>query len=278
VRFTERPEDAVDVVSVIDPLASPHLGALDLLFVAVKRYDVDDAVRAIVAALPEQAVIVPLANGLGAAEALRCIAPGRPVCDGLVYACATRTDGEQVVNFSGLRVVLERPPGGLPASVTAWQASVDADRAPLEVTVASDFARDKWRKLIATSAANGICALLDSPQAGVLATPPAAPILAACVEEGVRVARACGIALDGADADALVGSVRRLPAPFVPSLMPDLRRGGRTEVPFMSGALARIGAATGIDTPTHRRIVELFESSTSVARSGDAMHESSPRP
>ena len=47
---------------------------------------------------------------------------------------------------------------------------------------------------------------------------------------------------------------RALPAQTKSSMLEDLERGRRLELPWLSGAVVRIGRETGVETPTHRFI------------------------
>ena len=43
------------------------------------------------------------------------------------------------------------------------------------------------------------------------------------------------------------------------SMLEDLDRGRPLELPWLSGAVVRIGVEVGVDTPTHRLIVSLLK-------------------
>jgi 2-dehydropantoate 2-reductase len=47
---------------------------------------------------------------------------------------------------------------------------------------------------------------------------------------------------------------RALPAQTKSSMLEDLERGRRLELPWLSGAVLRVGRETGVETPTHRFI------------------------
>jgi 2-dehydropantoate 2-reductase len=42
-------------------------------------------------------------------------------------------------------------------------------------------------------------------------------------------------------------------------MLEDLERGRRLELPWLSGAVVRIGDEVGVDAPTHRLIVSLLK-------------------
>ena len=51
--------------------------------------------------------------------------------------------------------------------------------------------------------------------------------------------------------DEVLGMVRALPPQAKSSMLEDLERGKRLELPWLSGAVVRLGAESGVPTPTH---------------------------
>ncbi|MCC7275965.1 MAG: 2-dehydropantoate 2-reductase, partial [Alphaproteobacteria bacterium] len=51
-----------------------------------------------------------------------------------------------------------------------------------------------------------------------------------------------------------LGFIDALPEGMRSSMLEDLERGRRLEVPWLSGAVARLGTAHGVPTPIHRVI------------------------
>ncbi|MBI3707417.1 MAG: hypothetical protein HY246_07035 [Proteobacteria bacterium] len=75
------------------------------------------------------------------------------------------------------------------------------------------------------------------------------------VGEAAAVARAAGVALPP-DAEAkTIARADALPAEMKASMLHDLERGARLELPWLSGAIVRLGEAHGVLTPTNRFIV-----------------------
>jgi 2-dehydropantoate 2-reductase len=79
-------------------------------------------------------------------------------------------------------------------------------------------------------------------------------MMEAAWHEGLAVARARGVTL----APNLLDEVRQMTASLPPhaksSMLEDLERGKRLELPWLSGAIVRLGEAAGVPTPMHRII------------------------
>ena len=73
----------------------------------------------------------------------------------------------------------------------------------------------------------------------------------AALEEAIAVGRARGIPLPAdlrAETDALVA---RFPDEAKSSMLEDLEHGRRLELPWLSGAIVRMGREAGVPTPVH---------------------------
>jgi len=57
-----------------------------------------------------------------------------------------------------------------------------------------------------------------------------------------------------------------LPPQAKSSMLEDLERGKRLELPWLSGALVRIGGEVGVDTPIHRFIATVLKPHVGGAR------------
>ena len=69
--------------------------------------------------------------------------------------------------------------------------------------------------------------------------------------EVVAVGRAQGIALDDGTIDAMMTRADSLPPGMVASMLGDLQRGNRLELPWLSGNVVKLGAHHGVATPAH---------------------------
>jgi 2-dehydropantoate 2-reductase len=79
-------------------------------------------------------------------------------------------------------------------------------------------------------------------------------MLQAAAMETISVARASGVQVPADLLDEMTAMVKGLPPNAKSSMLEDLERGKRLELPWLSGAVVRIGAAYGVHTPIHRFI------------------------
>ena len=73
---------------------------------------------------------------------------------------------------------------------------------------------------------------------------------AACLE-ALAVARAKGVPVSMDMVEDVARAYQALPPQTKASMLEDLERGRRLELPWLSGAMVRIGREVGVDTPIH---------------------------
>src|SRR5207302_4979719 len=71
------------------------------------------------------------------------------------------------------------------------------------------------------------------------------------VREAMAVAHAKGIAVPPSTMDDVAKAYAALPPHTKSSMLEDLERGRPLELPWLSGAVVRIGRDVGVPTPTH---------------------------
>jgi 2-dehydropantoate 2-reductase len=118
-----------------------------------------------------------------------------------------------------------------------------------------------WAKVLYNCALNGLSTALEVPYGRLLTHPLAPRIMRGVIEEAYRVAAARGMALEPATAPAYLDLLftRLIPdtAAHHPSMLQDLRRGRRTEIDALNGALVRLGLEAGVATPMNALVTRL---------------------
>jgi len=100
----------------------------------------------------------------------------------------------------------------------------------------------------------------------VRAHPQTRRLLAAAMQEVVDVGRAQGVALAPDFVADRLRFADQLPVTMTSSMANDLERGNRLEVPWLSGDVARRGAALGVPTPVNSTLFDVL----SIAADGAA--------
>ena len=104
------------------------------------------------------------------------------------------------------------------------------------------------------AAFSGLTALTPPTGGGRPGQPRDAALFEDAAAEVAAIAAAEGVALPADVVARTVATLDRLPPEMKASMCHDLERGGRLELPWLSGALVRLGRQHGIPTPVHRAI------------------------
>ncbi len=227
---------------------------LALAIIAVKNYSLPEIAPVAKRLAEAGAVILPLLNGVEAADRLIELGvPGDRVLGGLTEISAARVAPGIVERRSDFqRIVVGERSGRSEGSSERAERIVRAFRdAGAEARVSADITADLWRKLtfIATMAA--ACGLARAPIGPVREAPYGSLLIERAVREVAAVARARGVALAEGMEDKLLAVIAAMPAAMQPSFLLDLESGGPTEIDDLSGAVSRLGRLAGVPTPVH---------------------------
>jgi len=227
------------------------LGVAGLAIVAVKTYSLSEIVPAARLLAERGATILPLLNGVEAAD--RLVEGGIPkesVLGGLASLSVVRVSPGVVERRTPFqKVTVGELGGGL--SERAGRIGSAFREAGAEVTVSGEIVADLWRKLafIATMAA--ACGLARAPVGPVRKAPLGSLLFSRAVREVFAVARARGVTLLEDEESQTLRFIDSLGDGTKPSFLLDLQSGGPTELDDLCGAVSRLGREAGVLTPVH---------------------------
>jgi 2-dehydropantoate 2-reductase len=232
------------------------VGAVDVVFFTVKLYDTPSAVAMLPALVGPDTIVVPFQNGVESVEVLTR-ALGRPqVAGGTTYIVAGVVE-PGVVRHTGLGRLIFGPTDT--AQRPRLQALFEKCReARIDATLSHRIEVEIWTKFVQLTAFSGMTSVTRCPIGTLQADPDLWAMLRAALEESAAVARARGIPLPASVADDMSNRMMKIPPESKSSMLEDLQRGRRLELPWLSGAIVRIGQELGVPTPTHGFIVTVL--------------------
>ena len=118
---------------------------------------------------------------------------------------------------------------------------------------------DIWSKFTRLSVLSGMTAVTRSPLGVIVNDPELLAMLRAAVAEAVAVAHAKGVPVKGDMVEDVARAYQALPYETKASMLVDLENGRRLELPWLSGAVARIGRELGVPTPIHSFIAAVLK-------------------
>jgi 2-dehydropantoate 2-reductase len=228
-----------------------EVGPVELVMMCVKTYALEAAAVQARPLVGPDTVIVPVQNGVDAAESIGQSVGFGPVLRGTTFVNAHR-EGPGVVRHSGGQRLVFGELSGAQSPRTARLCEVFL-QAGITAEARSDIRLAMWEKFAGISSA-GALAVARLPLGPVLACPETREFVRQTIIEAVAVGRAHGVMLPDDYAERFIALVTPFPAWTKPSMLVDLEAGRRLELEAINGTVVRMGRERGVTTPTNTTI------------------------
>jgi 2-dehydropantoate 2-reductase len=235
-----------------------EIGKVDIVLFCVKLWDVESAGQHIKPLIGPDTAVIPLQNGIDAAERLIPILGPNAVMGGVAQISGSIVAPgviQQVGTF--MRMIFgeldgRRSQRGEDFLALCLKAGFDA-------TLSEQILTELWMKFILLASNAGMMALARQPIGKLRDDPDLRPIFMAAYQETIDVGRARGVALPADARERILELTRHLPPAMKASMALDLDRGNRLEVPWLSGKVAELGRQLGVPTPTHSMMYAMLK-------------------
>jgi 2-dehydropantoate 2-reductase len=226
------------------------IGPVDLVIFAVKLYDTEAAAAALKPLLGPGTGVATLQNGVDSCGVLTRVIGLDHVIGGVAHIAAVIAE-PGVIRHTGTMAsfTLGELDGVRSERVAALAAALQA--AGVDHRVSADIQRDIWDKMAFLAPFAGLTALMRLPIGRVREDAETRAMLRDGLGEALAVARAQNVALPDDFVERTLERCDRLPYEMKSSMLQDLERGRRLELPWLSGALVRLGRELGVPTPIH---------------------------
>jgi 2-dehydropantoate 2-reductase len=232
------------------------IGPVDVVFFAVKLYDTESAVRLLPVLVGTETVVIPFQNGVDSVEVLTR-AVGRPhVAGGTAYVAAVITAPGVIEHTAMDTIVFGELDGSRSPRLERLLAACTP--AGFHATLSDQIEIDIWSKFIRLSTFSGMTAVTRCPVGPIRDDADLLAMWQAAALETMAVARAKGVALPARVFDDMIANLQGLPPNAKSSMLQDLERGRRLELPWLSGAVVRMAAEAGLEAPIHRFIATVL--------------------
>jgi 2-dehydropantoate 2-reductase len=233
--------------------AAAEAGPCDIVLFAVKLWDTEEAAHQLRPVVAQGGHVIPFQNGVESVARIGAIVGAQRVMGGAAYIAA-RIAEPGVIAQTGptarLRFGITRP-----AQRGAAEAFLAACRgARVDAEFADDIERVLWEKFVLLVGVSATTTVTRRTLGLVRTDPDLRWLLEAVMRETWALGRERGVKL----ADDLVAKTLAQADAFAPemraSMAADLEAGGRLELPWLSGAVARMSAEAGLESPVNRTI------------------------
>ena len=230
-----------------------RLGPVDVVMFCVKLWDMESAAGDCRPLLGPETVVISFQNGVEAEERIAAILGAQHAVGG-VAAIAALIEAPGVIRHTGTMASLKygeldgRPSPRIEAFHDACA------KAGFDTSISPDINADIWRKFAFLAPMAGATAAMRLPIGPILADADTRRLFSDLIAETVAVGRSKGARLEeGLEAKQLTFA-EGLPAEMKASMLGDLERGNRLELPWLTGAVVRLGREFGVPTPVSELI------------------------
>jgi 2-dehydropantoate 2-reductase len=226
------------------------IGKVDIVLFCVKLWDVESAGQKIRPLIGPDTAVIPLQNGIDAAERLIPILGPDAVMGGVAQISASIVGPgliQQVGSF--MRMIFGELDGKRRKRAEDFLAL--CLKAGFDATLSEQIQTELWMKFILLAGNASIMALARQPIGRLRDDPDLRPIFIAAYRETIDVGRARGVALPADALEKILDFTGHAPPAMKPSMALDLERGNRLELPWLGGKVVELGLKLGVPTPTH---------------------------
>lgn len=243
-------------VKATDDIAS--IGHVDLVMIAVKLWSTGDAAQSIAPLMGPNSTVVSWQNGVVAEDILIEKYSNARVIGG-VSNIAALIESPGVIRHNGTmaRLIFAELDGKPSTRIDALAAL--CKQAKVDHVVSDDINRAIWQKFIFLASFSGMTCATRLSIGPIRSDPETRAMLKAALQEVVAIGRAKDIKLPDDQVEQSLAWADNLPETMVASMLGDLNRGNRLELPWLSGNVVKLGDGLGIATPVHKFIYTVLK-------------------
>ena len=235
----------------------PKNSSFDLIILTVKSFDTQTAVEQLAPLMTQDTMLLSLQNGLGNIETiLKKIKPEQFLVGRLIFGVDT-LPGAVKVTVNADSVYIGPAPGSTP-KLSAARMAAALHSAKIPAQAVSDILPYIWSKVIYNSALNAICTIHQMPYGKILENDQTRALMQEIVRECYAVAQKKEILLNPATAEEYIELLTHTLIPktatHYPSMLQDVRRGKKTDIDALNGAIVRLGKELGVATPANESV------------------------
>lgn len=237
-------------------------GKFDLIFLSVKSYDTEQAIREISPLVSDNTLVCSYQNGLGNVEKIaESVGASRTIPARVIFGSRVLKPGFVQVTVIAEPTALGRLNDGPDEGIVREIAEL-MNKAGIPTVYAENIEGLIWAKVAYNSALNPLSALLDVPYGRLMDTEETKMIMKNVIYELYIVAKTKNIPMIIPTPEEYIQQLfyKLIPptAEHYASMREDLKQGKRTEIDALNGAIVKLGEELGIPCPVNMLLTNLI--------------------
>ncbi len=243
-------------VSAVDSVDTVPF-SVDLLIVTVKSYDAKLAIDQAKQIIHDKTVVLSLQNGLDNIKAIEHVVERRQIIAGVTTHGAFFSKPGCIKHTGVGKTVLGELDGE--SSERIKNIKNIFNLAEIGTVVSKNIVKEIWIKAVINSCINPLTAFFGCRNGYLLENPILEKNVENVCEESTSVANAYGVKLSYQDMVNKTKEVIRETSENYSSMLQSVRKGKKTEIDSINGALVNIGRTYSIDVPLNEILVFLIK-------------------
>ena len=248
----ERNGVTVNTINYRFPIITPDVEGdpADLVIIAVKGYDLEQAIKDLRNQVGKDTIILSVLNGVESEKQVAAVYGEEHVLYSYMRISIVMKDGKTEfdphkgsIHFGDLK----NDPEHYSENVLAVKNLFDL--CGIDYKVDADMLKGIWFKFMCNVAENMTCAMFGVPFGAFQKSDDANYFRHKAMWEVIHVANKLGIDIGQNEIDRQEHTIGRLPYENKPSTLQDLETGKHTEVDMFAGTVVRLGKELGVETP-----------------------------
>ncbi|MBE9468461.1 MAG: 2-dehydropantoate 2-reductase [Bacteroidetes bacterium] len=237
-----------------------ELADCELVILGTKAWQIKGVAKELAGTLNKDAMILPLQNGVLAADELLQSFDKSQIIGGLCMIFSS-IESPGVINHMGLDPSITFGEIDKTINKRTTQLKLLFEKAGISCTLSDDIEAALWRKFILICL-SGFGTISNSGYGLIRETPETRQMIIDSLTEVSMIAKAKNINLKNDIVEESLACVDTYPANSMSSLSRDVLSGKRSEIEYQNGTVVKFGKELGIDTPVNNFVygfVKLIE-------------------
>ncbi len=241
IEFIAKPDIATD-----NPKG---LGIFDLVIIATKSYDLENALKLLKQNISPKTTILPLLNGVDHDKEIKKIYPKSQVLNGCIYIFSNIKEYGTIKKYGGLFNIMF----GTSDNILPYEWIKELfDKAELKNKLTNKIEFEVWRKYLLICAYASLCSYYKEPIGYIVKYKY--DELERILKEIKEVANKKEIQLNEKNITQVLEKAKSIPYKSKMSMQLDFEKGKKTELEALCGYIVKEGEKLGIATPLTKKI------------------------
>lgn len=229
-----------------------EIGKVDLVILGVKAWQITEVALKLKPVIKENTIVIPLQNGVSAAEELKKYLNETNIVGGLCFIIS-KIESPGVINHFGIEPSIVFGELNNYKSERLNRVREVFDNSGIKAKISEDINTELWKKFI-TICISGLLAVTKTTYGELRELPETRQMMIDLLYEIYELSQKSGIKIESDFVEKTILVIDSYPHNSTSSLTRDVWEGKPSEIDYQNGTVVKLGKKYGIDTPVNEFI------------------------